>query len=167
MKSFCCLLLVCSGGGLVAETNLALVPRQLLSIPPAELRALNPDSNRQTPAVAADSDGLLLGSAPERDLVLRPEVEISVKAVGEFEATSASGAPSGFPWAIYDRLERGGYLTRPELPSENRLERFVTATFAPEVIQFRKASLSCSLITAIKRRNPLCLLNPIFLDLRW
>ena len=167
MKSFCCLLLVCSGGSLAVETNFALVPRQLLSIPPAELRSLNPDSNRQTPALAANSHGLLLGSAPERDLVLRPEAAISVEAEGALETTSASGGPSGFPWAIYERLERGGYLTRPELPTENRLERFVSATFVPEVIQLRKASLSCSLITAIKRKNPFCLLNPIFLDLRW
>jgi len=37
----------------------------------------------------------------------------------------------------------------------------------PQPIQFRKVSVSCSIITAIKRKNPLCLINPIFLDVRW
>ena len=72
-----------------------------------------------------------------------------------------------FDWQVYDRLERGGYLTRPELPSENRLVRFANATFEPEVIRWRKVSISSPLITAIKRKNPFCLINLIVLDMRW
>jgi len=84
-----------------------------------------------------------------------------------FETTSASGSLSGVSLQIYERLERAGYLTRPELPSEDRLDRLVNTIFVPEPIQFRKASVSCSIVTAIKRKNPLCLINPIFLDIRW
>jgi len=43
----------------------------------------------------------------------------------------------------------------------------VNSIFVPEVVQFRKVSVSCSIITAIKRKNPIALLNPIFLDIRW
>jgi len=41
------------------------------------------------------------------------------------------------------------------------------AVFEPEVIHLRKIDVSCSLITALKRRNPLCLINPIVLNVSW
>jgi len=42
-----------------------------------------------------------------------------------------------------------------------------SAIFEPEVIHLRKVDISCSAITAIKRKNPLCLLNPIVLNVSW
>jgi len=69
--------------------------------------------------------------------------------------------------ALYRRLEQGGYLTRKEIRSENRFERAIDAIFEPEVIHLRKVDISCSAITAIKRKNPLCLLNPIVLNVSW
>jgi hypothetical protein len=84
-----------------------------------------------------------------------------------FEATSPNGGLNGFSLQIYERLEKGGYLTKPELPSEDRLDLLVNSIFVPEPVQFAKVSVTCSIVTAIKRRNPLALLNPIFLDIRW
>ena len=167
MNRVCCLLLVCCGGNLVAQTNSPWVSRQLFSTPQVRLRSLNPEPDRPTSVVTDDSRGLPSDAALSQDFLLRPEAARSGKPKDSFEAMSGSGGPTGFPWAIYERLERGGYLTRPELPTGNRLERLVVATFVPEVIQWRKVSVSCSIVTAIKRRNPLCLLNPIFLDVRW
>ena len=72
-----------------------------------------------------------------------------------------------FEREVYARLERGGYLKTPEPPTDNRLQRFLNSTFEPEVLHFGKLSLSCTAITAIKRKNPLCLINAIFLRLEW
>ena len=167
MNRLCCLLLICCAGNLVAQTNSPAVAGQLFSTPQVRLRLLNPESGSGTSVVTDDSRGLPSDAALSQDFLLRPEAARSGKPKDSFEAMSGSGGSTGFAWAIYERLERGGYLTRPELPTENRLERLVNATFVPEVIQWRKVSVSCSIVTAIKRRNPLCLLNPIFLDVRW
>lgn len=53
------------------------------------------------------------------------------------------------------------YLTRSEPGS------FVESFFTPEVIRVGKASVSCTLVTAIKRKNPLCLLNPFVFQVSW
>ncbi len=53
-------------------------------------------------------------------------------------------------------------------PPPTPVERCLTAVFEPEEFKIgRTATLSCSLLTAIKRRDPLCLLNPIFFDISW
>lgn len=53
------------------------------------------------------------------------------------------------------------YLTRSEPGS------FVESIFTPEVMRVGKASVSCTLVTAIKRKNPLCLLNPFVFQVSW
>ena len=68
---------------------------------------------------------------------------------------------------LYARLRDGGYLERPVRPSDNFLERHVFSIFEPVSVQLGRTTLSCSIITAIKRKNPFCLLNPIVLNLSW
>ena len=60
------------------------------------------------------------------------------------------------------------YLLRAEEPVfENGVNRFMDQVFRPEVFKVGKHSLSSSIITAIKRKNPLCLLNPIIFQISW
>jgi hypothetical protein len=68
---------------------------------------------------------------------------------------------------VYGKLERGGYLTRPQPSSEMPVLRWLASTFEPAEIRIGKTSVSCSLVTAIKNRNPLCLVNPLFLNALW
>jgi len=71
---------------------------------------------------------------------------------------------------LYDKLERGGYLARRDPPADNRLTQFaraLDAVFAPEVIKIGGTSIAFSPYTAIKRKNPLCLLNPIPIAVSW
>ena len=82
------------------------------------------------------------------------------------EELNVSGRFRDFDLQIYDRLEKQGCFTKVER-SDSRIERFVENTFTPEVMRFRKVSVSCSLVTAVKRRNPFCLLNPYVLQLSW
>jgi hypothetical protein len=70
---------------------------------------------------------------------------------------------------FHSRVIRSGefYLTQPEPNSENRFVRAAEAIWTPEVVKIGKTSVSCAIITAIKRKNPLCLLNPLFFHASW
>jgi hypothetical protein len=68
---------------------------------------------------------------------------------------------------VYAKLERGGYLTRQDSGSDIPLVRWLGSTFEPAVFHIGKTSVCCSLVTAIKNRNPLCLLNPMVLGVSW
>jgi len=69
------------------------------------------------------------------------------------------------------------YLTRTETPSDTGVLGYVDRLFTPEVVKIGNASVSCPLVTVIKRKNPLCLLSGfgtdrtlisyIFLQVSW
>lgn len=83
----------------------------------------------------------------------------------------ASGPGSEEIWM--DRLERrmdeaGVGLASASLRSRPTLvDRSLEAVFAPEPIRLGRAQIGFSPYTAIKRRNPFCLLNPIPFSLSW
>jgi len=80
---------------------------------------------------------------------------------------------------LHSRVVRSGefYLTRTEAPSDTGVLAYVDRLFTPEVVKIGKASVSCPLVTVIKRKNPLCLLSGfgtdrtlisyIFLQVSW
>jgi hypothetical protein len=59
------------------------------------------------------------------------------------------------------------YLNRPWPRSDSFLVRTVEDIFMPEPFYVGKMPVSCTIFTAIKRKNPLCLLNPIFFQASW
>ena len=83
------------------------------------------------------------------------------------EELSTDSFRSDVARAIYQRLDRDGFFNRPPVVYENGLDRFIDNTFSPEVFRVGKVEVSCSLLTAIKRKNPLCLANPWFLNITW
>ena len=71
---------------------------------------------------------------------------------------------------VYRRLEqldRQGRLMQPDEPSDNRFVRAMDSVFRPEVVKIGGVAVSCSVITAVKRKNPLCLLNPMVIGIAW
>jgi hypothetical protein len=104
-----------------------------------------PDAQRR--AKPGPDDGALLGSHP-------PDKQMS--------ASTASAEPGLHTYAIReDRF----YLVQD---LERKPDNFLARTFEPEIIRIGKhAEFSCSVVTAVKRKNPLCLLNPMFLNLNW
>jgi hypothetical protein len=66
-----------------------------------------------------------------------------------------------------DQLDREGRLMQRDEPSDNRLARAMDTIFRPEFIKIGGAAVSCSVITAVKRKNPLCLLNPMVIAVAW
>lgn len=145
-----------------AQTNSTSSCRDLLSAPGCHLRLPAPSDERIQPSPPATIPR-------ETSSAQRTQLPLGTNSTSDnsFEKSSLSSRLNNFDLQIYDRLERDGYLTRPELPSDNHLLRFLNETFEPEVIHWRKMSISSPLITAAKRKNPFCLLNPIFLDVRW
>jgi hypothetical protein len=58
-------------------------------------------------------------------------------------------------------------IIRPVRSSDDPLVRCLDSVFRPEEFRVGKTTVSCSILTAIKRKNPLCLINPIFLNVSW
>jgi hypothetical protein len=68
---------------------------------------------------------------------------------------------------MYRELDEQGYLTRQLSDPERNFDYYFGQVFYPEEFRFGKTTVSCSLVTAIKRRNPLCLINPLFFQMTW
>jgi hypothetical protein len=66
-----------------------------------------------------------------------------------------------------DQMDREGRLMQPDEPSDNLFARAMDAVFRPEVIKIGDTAVACSVITAIKRKNPFCLLNPMVIQVAW
>ena len=98
---------------------------------------------------------------------------------GETSPTSvAPAAPNRLPGpfsASTGRADTDFYLRHqdfglipPLKPSRDPLARSFDSIFRPEEFRIgQRATFSCTIATAIKRKNPLCLLNPLFLNLSW
>ncbi|HTL16444.1 MAG TPA: hypothetical protein VL793_04360 [Patescibacteria group bacterium] len=71
--------------------------------------------------------------------------------------------------ALRNSIENSGkfYLTRTEQQFDNPVNKFVDRIFSPEVVHLGKVPVACTVVTAIKRKNPLCLLNPYFFQAFW
>jgi hypothetical protein len=94
----------------------------------------------------------------------RPAPELSLKPDANAQLSAAVSAERRY--ASFVR-EGEFYLTKTQSPFNNPIDRFVDNVFRPEVFQVGKLPASCSIWTAVKRKNPLCLLNPEFFQISW
>jgi hypothetical protein len=67
----------------------------------------------------------------------------------------------------YRLLAENGYWNRPSPQSDNVFVRVVNDIFEPATFRVGKTTVACSIVTALKKKNPLCLLNPIVLNVSW
>jgi hypothetical protein len=100
-------------------------------------------------------------SSPVKSLATEHQVQHS-----DSLALNTSYTDAGFSFG-----HSGLGLIQPPAPlPHDSLSRACEAVFKPEVVHIgQKATFSCSIWTAIKRRDPLCLLNvnPSFLKITW
>ena len=82
-------------------------------------------------------------------------------------STLALSSDSAFEEQQIQRLWAEQYRNRTAWNAKSSIVRYFSTTFDPVPVRLRKATFSCSLWTAIKRKNPLSLLNPVFLNLSW
>lgn len=67
----------------------------------------------------------------------------------------------------YERLKNAGYMNPKPVPPHDLFSRTVNAMFQPEPVRVGRTTVAFSPVTAIKRKNPLALLNPIVLSISW
>ena len=115
-----------------------------------------------------------LSSAPVGQLEIPlEEVSASLKTprVGEAdiraERSTLDISHRDFDFQVFHRLDQEGYFDRPPAPPDNAVARWAQNAFTPEILHIGKTTVSCSLLTAIKRKNPLWLLDPYFLQVSW
>jgi len=150
MKKSFWLVMALAFDGLIcmAQTNSPPANLHHFFLPPVQLWQPAAAEQEQTPA---------LSLVP----VLEPSPGTGSQAMSLNNMTTDSDFQS--------RVIRPGefYLTRHEQPSENRFVRAAETIWRPEVVHIGKTSVSCPVITAVKRKNLLCLINPIFFQASW
>jgi hypothetical protein len=158
------------------QTNAAPGTLQWVTTPKLELRlpALKPRSAEERPGEQLQKGFRLRTGASDGPsvpaLVLRASsvTNAVVLAAAPLTASlSLEGAATPSEMAFARRLVEEGELTRIQPPSQNRFLRPIEAIFRPTPVRLGKLRVSCSILTAIKRRNPLCLLNPFFIQGGW
>jgi len=160
-----------------AQTN-SSTPDLLFSIPSLDIRvapaAIQASADNQkfsgdSPRLALARPTARSASNPEspNSSVFNPKyIALSIPSQSSEDFVQNSFR-TYFDRALYQRLDRAGYFTRPAPISRNALDPSLDNIFNPEVFRLGKTSVSCSIFTAIKRKNPLCLANPIFLNISW
>jgi hypothetical protein len=138
----------------VAQTNSTLANMQWFAVSAPQLRTesaapANPAAQAQKVRAAASP---ITSGSTESQAPLASSFSISV---------------SREDIDLYRAYQNFG-LIQPVLVSRDPLSRGLEAIFRPDEFHLgRRVTFSCSLATAIKRKDPLCLLNPTFLNLSW
>jgi hypothetical protein len=128
-----------------SETNSPTHPNPFFRVAPVQLRV------EQCPKQAQPEPSIL-----ERQ-VSPPSVEtIAVEAVLSTDDLHSEVVRS-------DRF----YLTQVKVSSDGGALGFLEEILKPEVLRLGKVSVSSPLLTAIKRKNPLCLINLTVLQVDW
>jgi len=167
--------LACSG-----QTD-SPAPRHWFSLPAPLLRPLPPTSDASKSVLIDNQYPVslsLYASQPARKPLLLAETQFADSPTGEIDLAKSSPAgllgqmslhsPLGdADLRTYRRFEENGYLKRPPAKSDNAFVRVANNIFEPTPIRIGKTTVVCSLITAIKKKNPLCLLNPMVLSISW
>ena len=157
-----CLELIALIAGMVlataAETNAVPQSDRLFILPEPQLRLF------------------FAGPVPSRNAGSQREVNLSSLPAAIIPAHTETQRPGAFTLSTdgdggnfrsyqftQHQLDQFPPLRRTEDPGS----RFFESIFQPEEFRVGKTKVACSLLTAIKRKNPLCLLNPIVLNVSW
>jgi hypothetical protein len=149
-------------------TGLSLWPPSDNAAEPAIAMPDLPLATNHCPLSAAPGFPLL--PAPERRLLqlpLRPE-DVGQPPLPDLGAVSLHSSAEENPYraALLDRMEEHAGLLKPPGPVyDSEIDRAMAAAFRREVIRVGNVQFSCSIITAIARKNPFCLLDSSFLQI--
>ena len=139
----------CSG-----QTNTSTATPLGFSVPPMRLRG----------ELVVETENDVGGTNSDK---AAPTISLSTPAAVETPSVALQSSLSDAEFS--SRVIRSGefYLTRAEPPADSGVVRFVEGIFTPEVIHLGKVQVACPIVTAIKRKNPLCLLNPLVFQVSW
>lgn len=117
----------------------------------------------QTPDSPAGRAGLSFSPLQLRPLPTVPERVRPTIVAGSDAASIAAEASNAARWRgleLTERFDRAIVSNRPARLSATGADRWFRDVFEPEVFHLGHMTVGSSFATAIKRRNPLCLLNP-------
>lgn len=145
----------CEGFG---QTNCP-VPLGLFSLPHMEMKKLECEPEGQPHGRRNEASK----SGTGREALVEPAILANVSTnrsldPGTISLSSSDKDDSFQTLDIYRRLDDGGYLTSHNRP-DSLLRREMDAMYRPEVFHLGKTTIRCSLISAIRHKDPLCLLN--------
>lgn len=83
------------------------------------------------------------------------------------DRTESDLVPGEFDYQTYRLVHASGFLERKEPENDDLFSRLARNIFEPEIFRVGRTTVCCSVLTAIKRKNPLCLLNPMVLNVSW
>ena len=153
------------------QTN-SFAPRAWLSFPAAKLRPLSGQSRPQLDQAIAPTASSK--EQPPTDSQVKADVTFSNSSIQHvnlagrmLEQTAFNYHPSDFNHWAYRLIKEEGYLNRPPSKLDGLISKVVGGIFVPTPIRIGKTTVCCSVVTAIKRKNPLCLLNPVVLNVSW
>lgn len=139
------------------QTNPATPPTRLFRVPEAHLRFDDTGLEHRSSRVQAPSSSLPLDGEPE--LALPPGRRL--------EPVSLSMDRDERGYQLQRRIKGDLDLIRQGPGRPAGFAGVIDSIFRPEVYRVRKVYVSCSVLNAIKRKNPLPLLNPVFLHVSW
>ena len=139
------------GVAAAAETNGTPNCNRLLVLPETHLRAEFEKESKTA---------LALREANSSALTKKKAVQSKVQHADSFMLTTDLRAGE---FQQYQRFA----IIPPVREPDDRLTRCFDAVFRPEEYHVGKTLFSCSILTAINRKNPFCLLNPEFLHWSW
>ena len=147
----------------LSQTNV-VIPRAWLSIPSAQLR----------PIISETSSSLEIGEvAPQFEAYFNEHAATNTSGVvwpfgnDLQEEISVHRFAGEFDYRTYRLLRDGSILRPPTKMPDDPFSRIAFEIFAPEPFRIGNTTVCCSLFTAIKRKNPLCLLSPMVLNVSW
>jgi hypothetical protein len=145
-------------GTACAQTNSADACGSLFLVPGSHLR--DQQSDAPSPSRTLSADPIVSSGQVFPDTTAGMDERLRAVRV------SLSTGMDRFDLDLLHKLELDGtFVRQPDPPTG--LAKFADSTFRPEVISLGKVKFACTLITAIKHKNPLCLLNPYFLNFSW
>jgi hypothetical protein len=164
LMAVCVVSLLAGRSDAVAQTNLpspaSLGSVQMRPIDPAGAR-LELRSDDLTPKIPMGDFNI--GPLPFRPEDMPPPRRLPAQR--DF-APNLTTTISDREQALYERLTEDRAM-RKSIADEGALAHAMRRTFEPEVVQFHHVYFASSILTAIKRKNPLSLLNPQVIWIAW
>jgi len=149
-----------------SQTNGTLVESNLFSLTQLQLRlpVLRSPHSTQSAAISVVKELKLEPPLPTQPESI-PASTTNTAQITNTQDLAASGAFSDM--SPYTSRDLGSFLAKRNPEALSLLRHPVDAIFEPETLRLGKVKFSCSIVTANKRRDPLCLLNPAFLGFSW
>jgi hypothetical protein len=167
MKALAALLVIFWSVNAPAQTNSSSVAAEPPPAFPAPVADQPPKAELLATPISSNLWGGLTLNAPPREPEYEWLKDTSGLTLGHAADAPALDRAERTMLRYYEQLEAGGYLTPTPPPPDNLYDRTFNAIFEPEQVRMGKATVSFTPITAIKRKNPLALLNPLVFSVSW